>query len=153
MAQKLELMHLLVCGNNCSRVFHRDPFWAHYWLTFIAMTSILFLGILMRVFIPMILPKCMWHGLTFCSRTLNNRINKLQERVLRILYKDDASSFIYLLEKDKSITNHEHNKKLLAIEMFKVKNDILPNVLGEFITKRDLSYNLKEPFRVSRAMK
>ena len=29
--------------------------------------------------------------------------------------------------------------------MFKVKNDILPNVLGEFITKRDLSYNLRNP--------
>ena len=29
--------------------------------------------------------------------------------------------------------------------MFKVKNDIFPNVLDEFITKRDLSYNLRNP--------
>ena len=29
----------------------------------------------------------------FCSRSLNNKINKLQERALRILYKDYESSF------------------------------------------------------------
>ena len=97
-------MHILVCGKNFSRVFHRDLFCAYYCLTFISITYFLFLGIL--------------------GDTLNNMINKLQERALRILYKDDASSFIDLLEKDKSITIHERNIKLLAIEMSKVKNDI-----------------------------
>ena len=38
----------------------------------------------------------------FCSRTMNNKINKLQERALRILYKDDVSSFEELLGKDNS---------------------------------------------------
>ena len=54
-------------------------------------------------------------------------------------YKDDATSFIDL----------EPNTKLLVMEMFKVKNDILPNVLGEFITKRDFKLELKKPFRIS----
>ena len=79
----------------------------------------------------------------FCSRSLNNRINKLQERALRIFCKDDDSSFIDILDKDISNTIHERNIKLLAIEMLKVKNEILPNVLGELITRRDLSYNLR----------
>ena len=79
----------------------------------------------------------------FCSRSMNNRINKLQERTLRILYRDDISSFEELLVRDNSITAHERNIKLLAKEMYKVKNDILPNALGEFITKRDLRYNLR----------
>ena len=60
----------------------------------------------------------------FCSRTLNARINKLQERSLRILYKDDVSTFEELLDQDGSITVHDQNIKLLATEMFKVKNDI-----------------------------
>ena len=53
----------------------------------------------------------------------------LQERSLRILYRDDESTFEELLVKDNSITVHDHNIKLLATEMFKVKNDIQPNVL------------------------
>ena len=78
-----------------------------------------------------------------CSRTMNNKMNKLQERALRILYKDDISSFENLLEKDNSITIHDRNIKLLAKEMYKVYNDILPNALGEFLTKRTLNFNLR----------
>ena len=81
----------------------------------------------------------------FCSRTLNARINKLQERSLRILYKDDVSTFEELLDQDGSITVHDQNIKLLATEMFKVKNDIKPNVLGEFITNREMRYNTRNP--------
>ena len=38
----------------------------------------------------------------FHSRTLNNKINRLHERALRIVYSDYKSSFCELLEKDKS---------------------------------------------------
>ena len=73
----------------------------------------------------------------FCSRSLNNKISKLQGRALRILYKNYDSSFEDLLEKDNS------DIKLLAKEVYKVENNILPNVLGSLITKRDLQYNLR----------
>ena len=78
------------------------------------------------------------------SRSLNNKINKLQERVLCILYKDYDSSFEDLLEKDNSDKIHDRNIKLLAKEVYKVENNILPNVLGSFITKQDLQYNLRD---------
>ena len=45
----------------------------------------------------------------FHSRSLNNRINHIHERALRIVYKDYYSSFEELLEKDKSFTIHERN--------------------------------------------
>ena len=48
----------------------------------------------------------------FCSRSMNNRINKLQERTLRILYRDDDSSFDELLVRNNSIIAHERNIKL-----------------------------------------
>ena len=72
-----------------------------------------------------------------------NKFLKLQERTLRILYRDEISSFEDLLVKDNSITAHERNIKLLAKEMYMVKNVILPNALGEFITKKNLRYNLR----------
>ena len=40
---------------------------------------------------------------------LNNKINKIHERALRIAYKDYVSSFDILLERDKSVTIHTKN--------------------------------------------
>ena len=61
----------------------------------------------------------------FHSRKLNSRVNKLDERALRIVYRDYASSFTELLEKHNSTTTHNRNIQLLATELFKVKNGCL----------------------------
>ena len=65
------------------------------------------------------------------SRGLNTRINKLHERALRVVYKNDNLSFQQLLEKDKSFTVHERNLQKLAIEMYKVKHDLCPKAIKE----------------------
>ena len=59
---------------------------------------------------------------SFCTRELNDKINRIHERGLRLVYLDYTSSFKDLLEKDKSVTIHQRNIRLLAIEMFKVLN-------------------------------
>ena len=51
----------------------------------------------------------------FHDRNLNNKINKLHERTLRILYKDDYSSFEELLIRDGSISIHNRNIHSVAI--------------------------------------
>ena len=43
----------------------------------------------------------------FHSRRLNNKINSTQERVLRITYKDNTSTFQELLNKDNYISIHQ----------------------------------------------
>ena len=40
------------------------------------------------------------------SRLMNNKINRLNEKCLRIVYNDKTSSFVELLEKDGSVTIH-----------------------------------------------
>ena len=72
----------------------------------------------------------------FCSRTLNNKINKLHERALRVVYKSDNLTFQQLLEKDKSFTIHERNLQKLAVEMYKVKNKISPLPVQNFVEIR-----------------
>ena len=57
------------------------------------------------------------------NRTLNNRINILRKRALRLTYKENQSSFKELLEKDHSVTIHHKNLQVLVTEIFKVKND------------------------------
>ena len=57
----------------------------------------------------------------FHSRKINNRINSLHERALRVVYKDYNATFSELLSRDKSVTTHQRNLKLLASEIFKTK--------------------------------
>ena len=59
-----------------------------------------------------------FHGLK-----TNYKINRLEQRVLRLIYNDHSSSFKKLLSKDSTFTIHEQNIQNLGIEMFKAFND------------------------------
>ena len=65
----------------------------------------------------------------FHNRRYNNKINRLHERMLRIVYKDYKSSFPELLSEDKSFTVCHKNVQKLAIEMCKVKNELCPKIM------------------------
>ena len=56
----------------------------------------------------------------FYNRTTSNKINKLHERALRLVYDDYLSAFEELLEKDNSFTLHHYNIQTLCIELCKV---------------------------------
>ena len=88
----------------------------------------------------------------FHSRTLNNRINKIHERALRLVYRDDKASFAELLEKDKSFTVHERAIQKLCIELYKVAYGISPKLMRlVFPTKPGVKYpweNIFQTFNV-----
>ena len=50
----------------------------------------------------------------FFSKRLNNKINSIHERALRITYADNISSFQEFLEKDNSVFIHHKNIQVLA---------------------------------------
>ena len=77
------------------------------------------------------------------SRTLNNRINELHKRALSLVYNDFSSSFSELLEKDKSVTIRYRNLQTLAYEIFKVKNNMAPEILTENFAHKESNYNLR----------
>ena len=77
------------------------------------------------------------------SRKINNQINKLHERALRLVYNDKGSSFRKLLERDKSVTIHERNIQVLLTEIFKVKSSVAPEIMTEIFKFKDYSYDLK----------
>ena len=52
----------------------------------------------------------------FCSRSCNNKINKLQERELRLVYDDYESPFGFSLNKNKSFSIHHQNIQKLMTE-------------------------------------
>ena len=77
------------------------------------------------------------------SRTLKNRINNIHERALRLTYKDDKSSFKQLLEKDHSVTVHQKNLQVLVTEIFKVKNNLAPDIMKDVFELKEPPYNLR----------
>ena len=79
----------------------------------------------------------------FHSRTLNNRISNIHERALRLTYKDNQSSFKELLEKDHSVTVHHKNLKALVTEIFKIKNDLAPDIMKDVFELKEPPYNLR----------
>ena len=70
----------------------------------------------------------------FCSRKLNRKINFIHERALRLVYHDYSSSFEDLLKEDGSLLFHHNNIHQLAIEMYKVKNNLSPIFMNDIFT-------------------
>ena len=89
----------------------------------------------------------------FHSRTLNNRINKIHERALRLVYKNETFlSFDDFFKRFKSVSIHQKNLQLLfaATEIYKTKNDIGPKIMKytfHFIQK---PYNLRNDQELQR---
>ena len=77
------------------------------------------------------------------SRTLNNHINGLHKRALSLVYNDFSSSFSELLEKDKSVTIHHRNLQTLGYEIFKVKNNMTPEIVTEIFPQKENNYSLR----------
>ena len=72
----------------------------------------------------------------FHSRSLNNKINRLHERCLRIIYNDKHSNVEELLVKDNFVSLHHNNIHTLAIKVYKVANGICAEVMNKIFKLR-----------------
>ena len=88
----------------------------------------------------------MFHG-----RTANPKLNHIHERVLRIVYKNNVLSFEELLEFDKSFKIHHRNIQSLAIELFKIKNNLTVTIMNDTFQPRAVSYNLRSQIDFTRS--
>ena len=80
----------------------------------------------------------------FHNRKLNNKINRLHERCLRVVYNDRLSTFEELLNKDNFVSIHHRNIQCLATEMFKVRFGEAPQILNEVFSLFEPStYNVR----------
>ena len=80
----------------------------------------------------------------FYTRTLNNQINSIHERALRITYNDRKSSFEELLRKGNTVSIHHRYLQVLVTEIFKIKNNIATKIINEIFQNMTSSYNLQK---------
>ena len=81
-----------------------------------------------------------WH---FCSKINTKKMEKVQERALRIILRDVQNDYKMLLENSKRNSFHLMRLKLIAIEMFKVTNGMTPIFLQELFTKKQHFYSVR----------
>ena len=80
----------------------------------------------------------------FHSRTMNNRINTLQEKALRPIHTNKPNlSFDDLLEEDKSLKIRQKSLQILATEIYKVKDDLGPKIVADNFHFVEKPYNLR----------
>ena len=79
----------------------------------------------------------------FHSRALNNRINKIHERALGLVYQNKKLSFSELLRLDNTVTKHQRNLQVLATEIFKVKNKLSAEIMKQVFDFQEPYYNLR----------
>ena len=65
----------------------------------------------------------------FHDRIVNKKNNQLHERALKIVDKDYTISFEDLLKRDNFVTIHNRNIQSLAIQLFKVKQNLSHSLL------------------------
>ena len=80
----------------------------------------------------------------FHTRRINNHINRLHERSLRLTYNDQISTFQELLNKDKSVSIHQRNLQVFATLLYKIIKNIAPEIVREiFYLDNPSHYNLR----------
>ena len=78
------------------------------------------------------------------SRIMNNKINRLYERALRVVYSDYKSTFNELLDKDGSFSIHHRNIQSLAVEIYKFFHGLSPSIMSQvFKLNSPLPYHLR----------
>ena len=79
----------------------------------------------------------------FHDMGLNAKVNKIQERALRIVYKNSHADYESLLKLDNAVSIHQRNLQYLMIEIYKTKKSLNPSFMSEIFEARDVQYDLR----------
>ncbi|KAL9956009.1 hypothetical protein ACROYT_G037423, partial [Oculina patagonica] len=82
-----------------------------------------------------------WH---FCRASDTRRLERIQERGLRAVFKDDRSSYEVLLKRAELPTLKNRRLQDICILMYKVKNGLSPNPIRQLFKPHQSSYQLRQ---------
>ena len=88
----------------------------------------------------------MFHG-----RRMEHKVNSIHKRALKLVYEDSYDiTFQELLTRDKSVSVHQKNLQLLAIEISKSKNGVSPEFMNDIFHFVERPYNLRSDYTLKR---
>ena len=73
---------------------------------------------------------------------INNKINRIHEQALRLVYQNNLS-LSELLDLGNSVTVYQKNLQVLVTEIYKVKNGIAPEIMKDIFELQNPWYNLR----------
>ena len=79
----------------------------------------------------------------YCLQVNNTKLEKLQERSLRIIHNDYDASFETLLKCSKQESLLTKRLKIMILEVFKTVNRLNPSCLHDLFTKNEVLYDLR----------
>ena len=85
-----------------------------------------------------------------CSKRSCKKIEKIQERALRLTYKDYVSDYELLLAKSKRCSMYAERLRMLAICVFKILNDQMKPVSKDFYKIKNSNYSLRNEMCLDR---
>ena len=89
-----------------------------------------------------------WH---FCKASDSRKVERIQERALRAVYKTKSDTYETLLNRARLPTLHNRRLQDIAIYMYKVKNKLSPISVAEIFTLKQSSYSLRNSdFNITR---
>ena len=79
----------------------------------------------------------------FHNRALNNRINKIHERAFLLVYQNKNLFFSEPLELQNAVTIYQRNLQFIVTDIFKVKNNLSPEIMKQVFDFQEPYYNLR----------
>ena len=79
----------------------------------------------------------------FCSKTLQNKINQIQKRALRIVYNEPNLNLDKLVELDEGTTIHIKNIIALLTEVYKTSRGENPIFMNKIFSQKKQYYSLR----------
>ena len=83
----------------------------------------------------------MWH---FCRASDSRKLERLQERGLRVVYNEKQASYLQLLERAKLPNLMNRRLQDICILMYKVKYKLCPSNICNIFKEHSSKYNLRQ---------
>ena len=80
----------------------------------------------------------------FTSRYLNNALENIHERALRLMYNDHEKSLNSILTENNLKTIHQQNLEFLAVETYKFQIGLSLPIMNYIFFSRQNTYNLQK---------
>ena len=78
-----------------------------------------------------------------CSKGSQQKLEKINERALRLANSNHTSSYEVLLSNSKETTVHIQTIKVLALEIYKSLNNLNPSFMKEYFAEKTLNHDLR----------